>query len=285
MTDRPQAVPDRPAGKPRPISIGVRHLGYPQDGRLRWVRWIDEVKTAGGGTGTPFVHVLLSTLPEGADPSRPPTVGEALRVGGEGADAVVRVHPGDLPALSPGLLVHDGKRVGWLGLEERTFCFDTGQASDPTACRASSPAARPEFWSDKLPWTVLPASAYPLGGFDHGRCVVIHDGPKQLVLPCSEIFRFFFAPETLAANALLSGPFDSVRNSLLNPEWTGPRDDGSYQVGLRSGLTCRSAASLANLANGGLAAARRLFRPLGTRCATRGAPVGSRPASRTHGSG
>lgn len=262
MTDLPRSRSRRPAGGPRPISIGLRHLGYPQDGRLRWVRWIDEVETAGGGTGTPFVHVLLSTLPEDADPSRPPTVGEALLTGGERADAVVQVHPGDMPALSPGQLVRDGKRVGWLKLEERTLCFDTGQASDPTACRAGSPAARPKFWSDEIPWTVLPESAYPLGGFDHGRCVVVHDGQKQLVLPCSEVFRFFFAPETLTANALLSGPFELVLNRLINPEWTGQRDDGSHQVGLRAGLTGRSAASLANLANGGRAAANRLFRLL-----------------------
>ncbi len=252
----------RAAGRLRPISIGVRHQGYPQDGRLWWVRWIDQVETAGGGTGTPLVHVLLSALPDGADPSRPPTIAEALRAGGEGAEAVVRVHPGDMPALSPGLLVRDGKRVGWLELDKRTFCFEEGQASDPTACLSASPAARPRFWSDEMPWTVLPATAYPLGGFDRGRCVVVHDGPRQLALPCSEVFRFFFAPESLTANALLSGPFDLVEGRLLNPEWTGPRKDGSYQVGLRSGLTGRSAASLANLAAGGRAAARRLSRML-----------------------
>ena len=250
-------------------------MGYPQDGRLRWVRWIGKVRTEVGGTGTPLVDVLLSSLPEEADPSRPPTAGEALRTGGEGADAVVQVHPGDLPALSPGLLVRDGKRVGWLRLEERTFCFDTGQASDPTACRESSPAARPGFWSDELPWTVLPASAYPLGGYDHGRCVVVHDGARQLVLPCSETFRFFFAPESLAANALLSGPFDLVEGRLLNPGWTGPRNDGSHQVGLRSGLTGRSAASLANLANGGRAAANRLFRTLAPGSVMMGDPGGA----------
>lgn len=262
MTDPSRHGPRGTVGGPRPISIGARHLGYPQDGRLWWVRWIDQVKTDGGGTGTPFVHVLLSPLPEGSDPSRLPTAGEALRAGGKEADAVVQVHPGDLPALSPGLLVRDGKRVGWLRLEERTFCFDAGQASDPAACLSESPAARPAFWSDGVPWTVLPASAYPLGGYENGRCVVVHDGARQLVLPCSETFRFFFAPESLAANALLSGPFDLVEGRLLNPEWTGPRGDGSHQVGLRSGLTGRSAASLANLANGGRAAANRLSRLL-----------------------
>lgn len=260
MTDLPPRSLRGDGREPRLISIGVRHKGYPQGSRLWWVRWIDEVKTEGGGTGTPFVHVLLSALPEGADPGRPPTVAEALRAGGGGDEAIVRVHPGDMPALSPGLLVRDGKRVGWLQLEERTFCFDAGQASDPIACRSASPAARPSFWSNL--WNVLPASAYPLGGFDHGRCVVVYDGPMQLVLPCSEVFRFFFAPESLTANALLSSPFDLVRDRLLNGEWTGPRDDGSHQVGLRAGLTGRSAASLANLANGGRAAAARLFRLL-----------------------
>ena len=255
--------PARPSvgrAEPRPTAIGVQHLGYPQDGRLRWVRWIDRVGT-GGGTGSPHVHVQLSPPLDGVDAARPPTVEQAIAAGLDAAGTLVRVHAGDIPALSPGLLVRDGKRVGWLGMEERTFAFDGDTASDPIARRDASPAQRPAFWKAGIPWTVLPASNYPVGdGFGHARCVVVHDGVLQLVLPCSEVFRFFYAPETRVADVLLRAPFDIVEHRVLNPEWTGPRSDGSFQVGLRSGLTGRSAASLANLSLGGRAAARRLTR-------------------------
>lgn len=260
MPERPD-LPARGPGDPRPVPIGVQHTGYPQDGFLRWVRWIDKVEVAGGGTGSPHVHVLLSLPLDGADPARPPTPAQTLLAGRGDAGMLVRVHVGDMPALSPGLLVRDGKRVGWLDMEERTFAFDRNTASDPLACRRGSPAERPAFWKAGIPWNVLPASKYPLGHvLEQARCIVVHDGVHQLVLPCSEVFRFFYAPETLAADVLLRAPFDLVKDKLLNSEWTGPRPDGSFQVGLRSGLTGRSAASLANLVLGGRAAAERLRR-------------------------
>ena len=257
-------MPEGPAppagmqGEPRPIRIPVKHVGYPMDGHLRWVRWIDKV-VAGAGTGSPYVHVLLSRPLDGGDPVRPPTPAQAISAEGDDVGTLVRVHVGDMPALSPGLLVRDGKRVGWLDMEERTFAFDRNTASDPMARWRESPAEKPTFWSPDISWTVLPTSNYPLGGrLRHARCVVVHDGARHLVLPCSEVFRFFYAPETRVADALLRAPFGSVKDRVLNPEWTGPRSDGSFQVGLRSGLTGRSAASLANLVLGGRAAADQL---------------------------
>lgn len=236
----------------------VKHVGYPQDGHLRWVRWIDKV-VAGSGTGSPYAHVLLSQPLDSGDPARPLTPEQAIFAGRDDVGTLVPVHVGDMPALSPGLLVRDGKRVGWLDMEERTFDFDRNTASDPIARWRESPAEKPAFWSSDIPWTVLPTSNYPLSGsLKHSCCVVIHDGACQLVLPCSEVFRFFYAPETRVADVLLRAPFDTVKDRVLNPEWTGPRSDGSFQVGLRSGLTGRSAASLANLALGGRAAAGQL---------------------------
>ena len=245
----------------------VRDTGFPQDGRLRWVRWLDRINTSGGGTGTPQLHVSLGLLPPDADPGAPPGLAALLSQNpGPGPGGSATVHTGDIPALSPGMVLRDGMRAGWLAMQERSFEFDrrTAEEAPPTACSADNPAQRPASWDASKPWKVLLERLYPLGPFGHSRCVVIHDGLRQLVLPCMEVFRFFYAPETLTALALTSGPWDLVKDGLLNGDHTGERGDGSWQVGLRAGLTGRSAAALANMAlcGFGRAAANRLSRTL-----------------------
>ena len=249
---------------PTPSKDHVRHTGFPQDGRLRWVRWLDRIDIEGGGTGTARLLVTFGLLPPDADLAAPPSLASLIPPGPDlGPGGSATVHAGDIPALSPGMVVRDGMRAGWLALEERSFEFDrrTAEESPPTACSGDNPAERPAFWDPDKRWKVLQERVYPLGPFEHSRCVVIHAGLRQLVLPCMEVFRFFYAPETLTALALTSGPWGLVKDGLLNGTYTDKRGDGSWQVGLRAGLTGRSAVALANMAlcGFGRAAAERLF--------------------------
>jgi len=221
------------------VTAGARYLSFPQDDRLYWLRWIDGVDIHGRGTGSPTLEALLSPLTGNNDAGRLPNVRDIAKT-----SADVRrchVHAGSLPALTLGSVFQNGKRVGAVGLDTRSFSFKRDSCSAQVVlARSGSEAAKP-YWWDLRPWTVLPPAHYSLPWFDY-RCLHVHAGRAQLILPCSEVFRVFCAPETRMANALLSGSWEVVRNRVVNDSWIDKLPD-RWEIGLRTGVTGRSAAA------------------------------------------
>ena len=226
---------------PRELPPGVvAHMDFPRDGRLRWLRWLDGVDVL-APSGTPAVHALLTPLPDGTDARILPTLAD-VATAYEGTSAH-RVHVGSLPGLRLGAVFHDGVHVGDLGMQA-SGRLGFGHSDDALMVRANAenPAEAPSWWTRA--WTVLPMRRYPLGHFSSAFCVQFAAPGLHLLVPCSELFRVLCAPETRLANALLSGPWATVAGMVTNEAWND-RSGGTWTVGLRSGLTARSALPVA----------------------------------------
>ncbi len=207
---------------------------FPHDGVSYWLRWLDRVDVRGNGSGHPTFHAYLSPL---SFADRLPSLGEV-------ADTEIgykrcAVQVASLPDLQLGRVYRNGAAVGSLSMVPRTFAFQRPACTSALMrCDDSSPMAKPHWW--KYKWSVLPANAYALGERSSAWCLVLRDDVRQLIIPASEIFRVFCAPESLLAEALLSGPWSEVRDRIVNSSWTELHPE-SWQIGLRTGLTGASA--------------------------------------------
>jgi hypothetical protein len=214
-----------------------RYETFPRDGVHYWLRWLDDVDVRGHGSGRPSIFAYLSPLSELRDEWRLAHVSAGAGLGAAAVRCAVPV--ASLPELRLGAVFKDCVEVGALKMESRKFYFDRPSCKDALLrCDDTNPAQKPDWW--KYAWTILPAKAYALGQRRNAFCLLLRDSFRQLVVPASEVFRVFCAPEGLLAEALLSGPWADVRYSIVNPSWTGRLDD-RWEVGLRTGLTARSA--------------------------------------------
>lgn len=224
-----------------------RILTFPQDDRLWWVRWVDHVELPAAGTDSPGLFVLLSPLPEGADPDDGRRFETEAGVCAPGT-GVCRVLAGTAPALAIGAVFRNGLRVGRLVARTERFTF---HAESTTAVVAPVHADRvvppPGWWAPGSAYKVLPPVRYPVPAFGGSRCLVLHDGTRSLVVPCFEVFRALYAPHQDIALALVSGPWGETLTRVANPAHTRVRNDGSWQIGLRRRIGNRYAALLANL--------------------------------------
>ncbi len=214
-----------------------RQESFPRDGAFYWLRWLDDVDVRGHGSGRPSLHAHLSPLSDFRAGGRLPHVSA---VAGPGTAAVRCAVPvASLPELRLGAVFKDGVEVGALEMTSRKFAFDRPSCKDALVrCGDTNPAQKPDWWQS--PWTILPARAYALGQRRNAFCLLLRDRVRQLVVPASEVFRVFCAPEAMLAEALLSGPWADIRFNIVNLSWTRGLDD-RWEVGLRTGLTARSA--------------------------------------------
>lgn len=218
-----------------PRQVATRYESFPQDGKLYWLRWLDGIDVRGHGSGSPAIHACLSLLPDTSGGRHTSTVQEAA---GMNTPVACPVHVASLPDLPLGIVFKNGVCVDALRMVRRTFAFDRSTCtSELLRCRDESPAPQPAWW--KYNWSVLPASAYALGGWRSSFCLVLQEGNRQLIVPASEVFRVFCAPESRLAEALVSGPWNNVRDRIINPSWTEKCAD-HWEIGLRTGLTERS---------------------------------------------
>ena len=222
----------------RASTFALAHEGFPSEAEgYHWLRWIDGVDVRGRATGSPLVHVHLSSAQGRPGSASPPGLLDLAHAGGSRA---VAVHAATLPLLRLGTVFSAGVAQAPLRMATRSFAFEAG-ATTTALLRAFDPCAlpRPDWWES--PWVVLPRRVYPLGdGMDQARCLVLTTGATQVVVPASEAFRVFCAPEPLLAQTLLSGPWELVGDRVVNGSWTERLDD-RWEIGLRSGCTGASA--------------------------------------------
>jgi hypothetical protein len=223
------------------MSHQVVHEGFPKDGRLRWVRWIDQVDIA-NPSATPAIHLLLSVLSEETTlEDLPPLSAVAANPGDM---KPYRIHVGSLPFIRLGTVFLDGRAVGELPMNRLGLQRFIGPGAIPELLQANStnPLAKPAWWSHTR--NTIPAIKYPLGSYKDSFCLQFNSENLHLIIPCSEIFRVLCAPETLLANALLSGPWTTVCDEIINEVTSETRVD-FWEVGLRTGLTGGSATAIA----------------------------------------
>jgi hypothetical protein len=224
-----------PTSGPGPEGVG--HEGFPAAGEgLHWLRWIDGVDLRGRGTGSPTVHAYLSPLPPGPRGAPLPPV---RSLAAERGARPYAVHAGTLPLLRLGTVFEAGVAIGSLPTTPRTFAFKRSKVEVARRRRFDeSPAEKPPWW--KYAFATLPQRAYALEGVGDGHCLVLTAGTTQLILPASEVFRVFLAPEPRMADALLSGPWEIVGRRVVNESWTERLPD-HWEIGLRTGFTGASA--------------------------------------------
>ncbi|MBB2201644.1 hypothetical protein [Gluconacetobacter tumulisoli] len=216
----------------------LRYDGFPMDGRHRWLRWIDGLDLH-GPTGSPTIKAHLVTLPDAPNPENLLTLAVVAASGAPITRHEVVV--GSLPALRLGMVFLDGEHVGDLRME-RFERRSLGPSRDAELIAANSPVETPEWASVR--WTVLPTTSYPLGNVRNSFCLRLVYGGCEVIIPASEVFRVFCAPERLLANVILSGEWKDVAGKLLNESFC-EKTPTEWRVGLRTGLTGASAAVLA----------------------------------------
>ena len=214
---------------------------FPDDERVRVVRWFDHIRANHDATGSPGVEVLLHALAPGADAACLPRFDRNLPLdpAGEVTPRPV-VHAGLIPALTIGGVFTGRSFSGWLPAEheQKRFRFTQLRA---TVLRPGdgNPAPRPTGWREDLAWTVLGHSAYPLGAFTRSWCLVldgVHQGrDAQLVLPCPEVFRGVYGTTRSVALGLTSALWSEAMEKLTNVRRCIV-EDGVWKVGLRKDI-------------------------------------------------
>ncbi len=167
---------------------------------------------------------------------------------------------GQMPLLAIGTVFEGREKggvcVGSVNLMVREFVIE-GRPIDQLHCPASavSPFPPPSWWfsqvkpdaekpltpkqrkvEDDKQYRVLNKRAYALGAdLKDSKCIIAQTSSGILVLPCSEVFRSYFAPTTRMANQLVRGSWDKTWQELAVPgAGTGILADGTgWQITLR----------------------------------------------------
>lgn len=236
---------------------------FPNDGRLWWVRWVDRYRVPKGGTATPSVEVLLSRLDMSLGDLRNANLQEIVapqRTNDLIIQAPIPIFTGFIPRLPIGLVFLDGIEVASLPLKHAPF--DIREFSIAIRSIQDELPTKPSWWT--YPYRVINRGDYHLGTFPDAkksRAVVIESKHVVIVIPCHEIFRSMYAPHSDIARALTAGPWEYTKNQVVNPEGTGPRADGLWQVTLRPRIKDNFGDLLANLciSSAGKAAANGIY--------------------------
>lgn len=217
-----------------------RQKEFPQDGRLWWVRWIDQVRLPHRGTSSPSIDVFLSPL--AVDQRALVTASPTELVADARPGVCVPLLAGAVPRLGLGSVFLDGRHVSDLRLETDDFVFRAAENRDPVRL-VGDPIEKSRY-----PRSVLAGSEYPLGTALLGsKCVVLVNERGSLVLPAFEVFRSFLATDSEVAHALMAGPWRMTWPRLADPDRTLIRSDGSWQVHLRRRVSLEQAPLLALL--------------------------------------
>lgn len=216
---------------------------FPKDGRLWWVRWVDSYHIPHRGTATPWVEVLLSPL--NASLSEVRNLKFKHVAASSGTLRPIRLFTGYIPRLALGTVFLDGVEVACLPLKHARFDIKDVRTSIHGVLDELS--TKPSWWNPTFPYRVINRRDYHLGPSLKSNAIVVETGYVVLVIPCYEIFRSMYAPDSEVARALTSGPWEFTMEKVIDPEGTGIRADGRWQITLRTKTRNDYAHVLANL--------------------------------------
>ena len=243
--------------------------GLPTDGRLWWLRWFDH-PSWDRSTGTRHIDVVLSLLPSTA------VVGQLPRLDANLAAldirfVIARVHAGLIPALALGTVYRNAEPVDMLEMERKSFVFTKGNCTIRVVPIREVVPSLPLFPGiDGLDNAVIDPAAYALEGFDDSYCVQIRSttGEKtELILPCNEIFRTFYAPHRSIALAFTNGPWGKTQTEVVHKKFDRPTKvypDGTWLVSLAGYVGREHVAVLGNLVlnTEGLRSAKQVWKAI-----------------------
>lgn len=199
---------------------------FPVDDNLWAVKHIDQFTQAHGRTRTAAVKVMLQLLSLKSTSQLAGLTVDATKelLGKRETDPkpkfdFVSILVGALPGICIGDVFRNGEKVGELPSVKRTLTLRPGEA-DSTEARAGGTIEPLPGWG-KMPSRVLNASEYS-GVADHSLQNVRFSqsrfayfrrprddgGTDTFVLPRMTIFKAFYAPHSVLANAFCTGPWE-----------------------------------------------------------------------------
>ncbi len=213
--------------------------GFPKDGSLWMVKYIDQFHQAHERSRSAAVQVLLQKLPEmSEDTFGQLGVDECKRLLGRRYGASMpeftfgRILVGTLPVVSIGDVFRDGMKVGELPKQRRKIYLLPGD-SDAERFTAGQDLPRPPGWTVPAAPKILNPSEYA-GMFDHtGHGVFLSNSrllkfgrreqylPVTYLIPCTTVFKAFYAVHTELAKAFSAGPWQSSLQEVISMKRTG----------------------------------------------------------------
>ena len=230
---------------------------FPQSGDYWWIRWIDGYQSHALSNQTVSqssqrtVGIYLQKLNRNPHLLTDPSIATAVLKETHNTNAeqqYARLLSGCTPGLMMGSIYRRGSLVGQIQNEAQRFQIDLSDQSSHFR-RVQEPLPKqPHWWRASSPCPTIQRKEYQVPNTSSW-VLEFEDAStdRSLVIPCQEIFRFFYAPETKVVNALLSGPWGIALDQVVSAERTGVRPDGSLQVILRNGMHESSSMHVANL--------------------------------------
>lgn len=240
---------------------------FPQDDGDWWIRWVDGYHDTHPAAPRPKVGVHLERLDAALhNVVRKDADDAALAMRNDEVPAadrtMKRVSVGNIADLVIGSIYHNGSRAGMMGLDQANFEFDLLQ-SPPRLVRFYDTWLEPPWWwNPQYTHRLVNRKEYRIPRKESwGVMLTTPDDSTVLLIPCHEVFRYFYAKQSKLARALLSGPWEITRNQIVNPKRTFMREDGDWQVVLRNGMKEESVYHAANLTlhREGIIAAKRIY--------------------------
>ena len=240
---------------------------FPQDDGDWWIRWVDGYHETHPAVPRLKVGVHLERLDaalqnvvrKGTDDAALAMRNDEVPVANR---AMKRVSIGNIADLVIGSIYRNGNRVGMMGLDHADFEFDLLRAPPRLVQFYDTCIEPPEWWDPKYTLRVVNRKEYRIPRKESwGVMLTTPDDSTVVLIPCHEVFRYFYAKQSKLARALLSGPWEITRDQIVNPERTFMREDGDWQVVLRNGMKEESVYHAANLTlhPEGVLAAKRLY--------------------------
>ena len=241
------------------MSDHVYDLGPVISHGLWVVRWIDEIpKESATGDDpqirfwfsrifnpawreVPFATAIQGPPPLGRLKSRQPTVVHILST---------NLHVGALTELRLGMVVNDGKPIGRLRADERTYSFVL-PAALPGPRRGLFPANTParDVLGLNTDAHLIPASGYRFEARKDTFVTVLHD-PKRpgrpLIVPSAEVIRAFLAPVSQVARDIVRWQPPDQLQEIVRPT-SGVTPDEHWRLDLVDTIPDRYAPLIANL--------------------------------------
>ncbi|ABA87379.1 hypothetical protein Pcar_0116 [Syntrophotalea carbinolica DSM 2380] len=200
---------------------------FPKDGRPWRVDWFGEVHLNPNISDEPQIELLIS-----------PFIGKPSDAGSTRAvnhhqQRIIRVGVGQLPLIHIGSIWENGKK-----LPRHLFTYTSNTFSNLVVSPNSLRLIKTSHQDDGE--FLLPFKFHPFGkGVSgiNGRCVTIShkNDPFHVIVPCTEIIRFYFSQTTKLARALLNGEISSSTESLYDSEKSSLHKDGTcvLHIGMR----------------------------------------------------
>lgn len=221
---------------------------FPHDGRAWMLAWVGEIHNSPRSNGTKQIEVSLLPLQHGRPFDK--TAFKTIKNFSRGEAKKVRVSIGLLPALILG--------SGWInGFHQPTSHSPANFPNlqiDPQTVRIAD--------SSNLNAALInPENYQPVRECLSAKYLVIdHDGdiisdrgipwdPKsKILIPCSEIVRFYYSFSSQLGVEIISGGLHTKSNDVFNPHLTRIRPDGRHFIQLRRRILNIDAPIVARLA-------------------------------------